>query len=57
MKYLAKMEIVHRDIKPANILCSNDGTWKIADFGFATDYDVAVKDIKVSVGTPIYMAP
>ena len=47
---------MHRDLKPENILLHND-VIKIADFGFATDIAQAVKDDKISVGTPIYMAP
>ena len=56
-KYLVSKGIVHRDMKPGNILKDNNGNWKIADFGFATDIAQAVKDDKISVGTPIYMAP
>src|SRR5688572_11956346 len=29
------MDIVHRDVSPQNILCSYDGTVKVADFGIA----------------------
>ena len=56
-KYLVNIGVVHRDIKPGNILKTSNGEWKLADFGFATEYADAIKDNKVSVGTPIYMAP
>jgi len=49
--------IIHRDLKPANILIHN-GTYKIADFGFArfvTDFNGDM--MKSCVGSPLYMAP
>ena len=54
---LIKEKIVHRDLKPANILI-HDGTYKIADFGFAKYVDnFGSQMLKSCVGSPIYMAP
>lgn len=36
LKALHSMGIVHRDIKPENILKSDDGRYKISDFGIST---------------------
>jgi serine/threonine protein kinase len=53
VKYLIEKGILHRDLKPANILnCRN--RWKIADFGFAINYEGEIKT-KYNVGTPLYM--
>lgn len=52
--YLADFGIVHRDIKVSNIFINN-GTAKIADFGFAKLTRTKFKDI--NIGSPIYMSP
>ena len=51
-------EIVHRDLKPQNLLRTEDGTWKILDFGVATlAGDTGTLTRGDLVGTPHYMAP
>ena len=38
-KELNKSKYVHRDIKPENILVAENDIFKIADLGFATEFD------------------
>ena len=56
-KELTSNGIIHRDLKPANIL-SNEGIFKIADFGFAKYVDnFSGQMLRSCVGSPLYMAP
>ena len=50
--------IVHRDLKPHNLFCTDDGTWKLLDFGIAILADSSGTLTRGAViGTPAYMAP
>lgn len=58
LKHLIQHNISHKDIKPHNILVSNDRKiLKIADFGLANLYKKKNSKIKVTCGSPLYMAP
>lgn len=49
-------KVIHRDLKPDNIMLSDNGTIKLADFGFSREigFDDAAMTL---VGSPMYMAP
>jgi serine/threonine-protein kinase len=51
-----RADVVHRDLKPSNLFRTDDGTWKILDFGVSKiiGEHTAANSI---VGTPNFMAP
>ncbi len=51
-----KHHIIHRDIKPANIFISNEGNFKLGDFGVARTLEKTSSGLSQK-GTYIYMAP
>lgn len=55
LHYLKTQDIIHRDLKPENLLLTEDGTLKVADFGFAI---CCTKERpKARVGTLDFMPP
>ena len=54
-----RRKIIHRDIKPSNIFKSEEGDYKLGDFGIARQFDRSKKTATnmTWVGAPAYMAP
>lgn len=56
VKYIHSANVLHRDIKPGNILCNEDCTIKLADFGLAR-VQQQCDDLTEYVTTRWYRAP
>lgn len=54
--YCEKKNIIHRDIKPDNIMVSEDGDFKLVDFGIARNMEKATA-ASTKAGSYPYMAP
>ena len=48
--------IVHRDLKPSNVMMTQQGGWKLMDFGISRFADAA-PTVGPALGTPGYMSP
>ena len=55
LELCCKQGIIHRDIKPQNIFVSENGDYKLGDFGIAKTVEKTMGGTKI--GTPKYMAP
>ncbi len=51
-----RADVVHRDLKPSNLFRTDDGIWKILDFGVSKVIGEQTATHAV-VGTPSFMAP
>ncbi len=54
--FLQQRCVAHRDLKPENILIGEDGTLKLADFGWAAIIRNPMKRLTLC-GTPEYLSP
>lgn len=56
LELCSKKGIIHRDIKDDNIFVSDDGIFKLGDFGIARELSKSGRAASMR-GTPLYMAP
>ena len=56
LELCARHHIIHRDIKPENMFVSENGDYKLGDFGVARTMERSV-GVMSTKGTVIYMAP
>ncbi|MBI4858673.1 MAG: serine/threonine protein kinase [Candidatus Riflebacteria bacterium] len=58
LRCIHRLEIIHRDIKPPNILCSDDGSYKLADFGLGKSQgEDDLTQVGERIGTVRYLPP
>jgi serine/threonine protein kinase len=62
LQHAHERNFVHRDIKPSNVICANETTVKVVDFGLAKVNRENLPDSHLtatgaSLGTPLFMAP
>lgn len=57
LEYLHSMRVCHRDIKPENLLLDGSDNVKLSDFGVSTMYEGEDDTVKVTAGTPAFLAP
>lgn len=56
LEICGRKNLIHRDIKPANIFISDNGDFKLGDFGISKAMDGS-DGAYTRTGTPMYMAP
>ncbi len=57
LELCSKKNVIHRDIKPDNIFVSEDGDFKLGDFGVARHIEERITAAMSLKGTRTYMAP
>jgi hypothetical protein len=57
LAYIHSLHRIHRDIKSDNLLIGEDGSIKLADFGYAAQLTQEKQKRNTIVGTPYWMAP
>ena len=58
LEYAHSREVIHRDVKPGNLICAEDGTIKVVDFGLARFSSAGeLTQSGTILGTVFYMSP